>query len=89
MEKTKKLGFALGFGCLDAISSRNKKNDKEKGESWKIDSISQFFCLCGGFHHLGDFHRLFFLALLQVFWILAGRVVSLRNNQSAGRAHNL
>lgn len=32
MEKTKKLGFTLGFGCLDAISSRNKENDKEKEE---------------------------------------------------------
>ena len=29
VEKTKKVSFALGFCCLDAVSLRGKENDKE------------------------------------------------------------
>lgn len=32
MEKTKKIGFALGFYYLDAVFLRDKENDKEKVE---------------------------------------------------------
>ena len=32
VEKTKKVGFALDFCPLDAVSSKGKENDKEKAE---------------------------------------------------------
>ena len=33
VEKIKKVDFALGFCCLDALSSRNKENDEKKQKS--------------------------------------------------------
>lgn len=32
MEKAKKIDFAIGLSCLDAISLKSKENDKKKVE---------------------------------------------------------
>ena len=43
MEKTNRVDFAVGFCCLDVVSSRGKENDKEKAEKLGGRLLLQYF----------------------------------------------